>query len=242
MIDSYSDNTDSLSESNDPLSRDIEMFTLEFGGEVQQLADEYELRIGKKGYMLDDIWDKCSEVSNKAPEWWYEDGLEKEEEKDSTLKGIPYYPPWVKVDTFEVKRYSFGESGNFICVDEMESMELAIGMINGTRFKGKIQREMDAAERLKINIGKSNLYGIGVSMEDVSNMARALGCAPRSLPFSYLGVTMGANVARRNKWDIVGEANIDQVSSRELGYLSNGFIQGAEWCAIEYGTNEVSVF
>ncbi|GJX08296.1 reverse transcriptase domain, reverse transcriptase zinc-binding domain protein [Tanacetum coccineum] len=44
---------------------------------------------------------------------------------------------------------------------------------------------------LKINIGKSNLYGVGTNTQDVRNMARASGCADGSLSFSYLD-TKGA--------------------------------------------------
>ncbi|GJR17890.1 putative RNA-directed DNA polymerase, eukaryota, reverse transcriptase zinc-binding domain protein [Tanacetum coccineum] len=44
------------------------------------------------------------------------------------------------------------------------------------------------ASGLKINIHKSNIYGIRVSNEEVSIMATSTGCAPGSLPFTYLGL------------------------------------------------------
>ncbi|GJR95727.1 zinc finger, CCHC-type containing protein [Tanacetum coccineum] len=33
-----------------------------FDNEIEQLANEYELNIGKKGYILDNIWEKCEQV------------------------------------------------------------------------------------------------------------------------------------------------------------------------------------
>ncbi|GKE62829.1 hypothetical protein Tco_1513196, partial [Tanacetum coccineum] len=39
----------------------------------------------------------------------------------------------------------------------------------------------------KINVHKSNVYGIGVSTEEVSDMDRVTGCATGIIPFIYLG-------------------------------------------------------
>ncbi|GJR81908.1 RNA-directed DNA polymerase, eukaryota, reverse transcriptase zinc-binding domain protein [Tanacetum coccineum] len=44
------------------------------------------------------------------------------------------------------------------------------------------------APGLKINIQKSNVYGIGVSDVDVSSIANNYGCALGSFPFTYLGL------------------------------------------------------
>ncbi|GKC11759.1 putative RNA-directed DNA polymerase, eukaryota, reverse transcriptase zinc-binding domain protein [Tanacetum coccineum] len=65
-----------------------------------------------------------------------------------------------------------------------------------------VLNDFHAQSGLNINIGKSNLYGVEVNMEDVSNMARVSGCAAGSLPFPYLGVTMGANMTCKSNWDI----------------------------------------
>nr|GEZ82569.1 hypothetical protein [Tanacetum cinerariifolium] len=40
----------------------------------------------------------------------------------------------------------------------------------------------------KINIGKSNVLGVGVSYEEISQMARIIGCGVSKLPFKSLGV------------------------------------------------------
>ncbi|GKF59387.1 hypothetical protein Tco_0176173, partial [Tanacetum coccineum] len=52
------------------------------------------------------------------------------------------------------------------------------------------------ASGLKINIHKSNIYGVGVSNEDVSSVARASGCASGSFPLTYLGLPIGSNMSR----------------------------------------------
>ncbi|GKE20366.1 putative reverse transcriptase domain-containing protein [Tanacetum coccineum] len=45
---------------NDLYSRDLEEYKSMFDNEITQLANEYELRIGKKGYNLENIWENVS--------------------------------------------------------------------------------------------------------------------------------------------------------------------------------------
>ncbi|GKF79583.1 RNA-directed DNA polymerase, eukaryota, reverse transcriptase zinc-binding domain protein [Tanacetum coccineum] len=47
---------------------------------------------------------------------------------------------------------------------------------------------------LKINIHKSNIYGIGVNEEEVYFMANNAGCISGILPFTYLGLPIGSNM------------------------------------------------
>ncbi|GJU10022.1 RNA-directed DNA polymerase, eukaryota, reverse transcriptase zinc-binding domain protein [Tanacetum coccineum] len=56
------------------------------------------------------------------------------------------------------------------------------------------------ASSLKINIQKSNVYGIGVLDVDVSSMASNSGCASRSFPFTYLGLPIGSNMSLTSSW------------------------------------------
>ncbi|GJV22342.1 hypothetical protein Tco_1371362, partial [Tanacetum coccineum] len=57
---------------------------------------------------------------------------------------------------------------------------------------------------LKINLLKSRLFGIGVSEEEVVNIARAVNCSNDSLPSSYLGLPIGRYLNKINAWyDIV---------------------------------------
>ncbi|GKD98885.1 RNA-directed DNA polymerase, eukaryota, reverse transcriptase zinc-binding domain protein [Tanacetum coccineum] len=50
------------------------------------------------------------------------------------------------------------------------------------------------ASGLKINISKSNLYGVGVSSNDIESMAAGTGCSASNLPFSYLGFPIGGRL------------------------------------------------
>nr|GEX32878.1 putative RNA-directed DNA polymerase, eukaryota, reverse transcriptase zinc-binding domain protein [Tanacetum cinerariifolium] len=50
--------------------------------------------------------------------------------------------------------------------------------------------------RLRININKSNVYGIEVLNEEVEDMARLTGCKLGSFPFTYLGLPIGSNMSR----------------------------------------------
>ncbi|GKB86588.1 hypothetical protein Tco_0958860 [Tanacetum coccineum] len=46
----------------DPRSKSFDDYKWMFNLEIDQLADEYELGIGKKGHMLDDIWENYNKV------------------------------------------------------------------------------------------------------------------------------------------------------------------------------------
>ncbi|GKC88282.1 putative RNA-directed DNA polymerase, eukaryota, reverse transcriptase zinc-binding domain protein [Tanacetum coccineum] len=52
-------------------------------------------------------------------------------------------------------------------------------------------RGIKIASGLKINIHKSNIFGIGVPNVDVVDMARRTGCALGIFPFTYLGLPIG---------------------------------------------------
>nr|GEW92899.1 RNA-directed DNA polymerase, eukaryota [Tanacetum cinerariifolium] len=58
---------------------------------------------------------------------------------------------------------------------------------------------------LKINIHESNIYGIGVSNDEVSSMASRTGCAAGSFPFTYLGLQIGSNINLMSSWNILVE-------------------------------------
>ncbi|GJR04670.1 hypothetical protein Tco_0527654 [Tanacetum coccineum] len=51
----------------DPWSRSFDDYKWMLDLEVDQLADEYELGIGNKGYMLDDIWENCKKYKGIIP-------------------------------------------------------------------------------------------------------------------------------------------------------------------------------
>nr|GEW11596.1 hypothetical protein [Tanacetum cinerariifolium] len=66
----------------DPRERSFDDYKWMFDLEVDQLADEYELDIGKKGHMLDDIWENCKKVQWDNTYWWHD---QKSEEGESII-------------------------------------------------------------------------------------------------------------------------------------------------------------
>ncbi|GKC10181.1 hypothetical protein Tco_1001791 [Tanacetum coccineum] len=66
------------------------------------------------------------------------------------------------------------------------------------------------ASGLKINIHKSNIYGIGVNEDEVYNMASNAGCIAGNIPFNYLGLPIGSNMKSIVSWKIL----IDHFRSR----------------------------
>ncbi|GJR92339.1 RNA-directed DNA polymerase, eukaryota, reverse transcriptase zinc-binding domain protein [Tanacetum coccineum] len=78
------------------------------------------------------------------------------------------------------------------------------------------------ASRLKININKSNLYGVGVSSAEVANMAEGMCCSSSSLPFSYLGLPIGSNMGSITNWTTL----IDRFKARLSGWKANMLSSG----------------
>ncbi|GJQ97241.1 putative RNA-directed DNA polymerase, eukaryota, reverse transcriptase zinc-binding domain protein [Tanacetum coccineum] len=78
------------------------------------------------------------------------------------------------------------------------------------------------ASGLKINIHKSNIYGIGVNDEDVSSMAHNVGCISGDLPFTYLGLPIGSNMNSIASWKMVIDRFQSRLSSWKANLLSFG--------------------
>ncbi|GJU01701.1 retrovirus-related pol polyprotein from transposon TNT 1-94 [Tanacetum coccineum] len=73
MLDSFDIKADFEGIRNDPYSRSLDEYTSMFDKEIEQLANGYELRIGKKGYILDDIWKKCERVHGGTLDPWHDE-------------------------------------------------------------------------------------------------------------------------------------------------------------------------
>ncbi|GJU34166.1 hypothetical protein Tco_1182520 [Tanacetum coccineum] len=125
--------SENLGNTKDPNSRSFYDYKWVFNLEIGQLADEYELGIGKKGHMLDNIWKYCKKVHKDSTYWW-QDHRFKEDERDKMRIEIEEYDP-PKVETFEVKRYSFKSGQSFVCVTKELDDTLPLGIENGSRFR-----------------------------------------------------------------------------------------------------------
>ncbi|KAM0019272.1 putative RNA-directed DNA polymerase [Helianthus debilis subsp. tardiflorus] len=69
----------------------------------------------------------------------------------------------------------------------------------------RILRIFHVCSGLKINLDKSNIFGMGVGAEDLDSMASIIGCRVGSFPFCYLGVKVGANMNRVVNWSPIYE-------------------------------------
>nr|GEU41504.1 reverse transcriptase domain, reverse transcriptase zinc-binding domain protein [Tanacetum cinerariifolium] len=78
------------------------------------------------------------------------------------------------------------------------------------------------ASGLKINIHKSNIYGIGVNDEDVSSMAHNVGCISGAPPITYLGFPIGSNMNSIASWNMFIDRFQSRLSSWKYNLLSFG--------------------
>ncbi|GKC55577.1 putative RNA-directed DNA polymerase, eukaryota, reverse transcriptase zinc-binding domain protein [Tanacetum coccineum] len=75
------------------------------------------------------------------------------------------------------------------------------------------------ASGLKINMHKSNVFGVGVPREDVVAMARRTGCEAGSFPFKYLGLPVGSNINRIDSWSHLVSKFNDKLSNWKANLL-----------------------
>ncbi|GKC26786.1 putative RNA-directed DNA polymerase [Tanacetum coccineum] len=76
-----------------------------------------------------------------------------------------------------------------------------------------ILKFFELASGLKVNIAKSRLMGVGVSISEVENLASSLGCAFDSMPFIYLGLPVGKKMRNIDGWDVVKNRFRERLSS-----------------------------
>ncbi|GKD57094.1 hypothetical protein Tco_1290481, partial [Tanacetum coccineum] len=144
---------------NNPTHMSFDDYKWEFNLEIDKLADEYELGIGKKGHILDNIWEYCNLVHNKNYEWHNYD-FENEDCEEIGIEDKDYHPPEVQVETFEFKG---GQS--FICVTKDLDNTLPLRRKNGSKFKEMIREEMENNKTIQKPRGnyrdRINSYSIG---------------------------------------------------------------------------------
>ncbi|GKB32949.1 phospholipase-like protein [Tanacetum coccineum] len=139
LIDCFQDDSAII---NNPTHMSFDDYKWEFNLEIDKLADEYELGIGKKGHILDNIWEYCNQVHNKNY-GWHDHEFKNKERKELGIEEDDYHPPEVQVETFEVKKYSFEGGQSFDCVSKDLNNVLPLGRKNGSKFKEMIQKEVE---------------------------------------------------------------------------------------------------
>ncbi|GJW96520.1 phospholipase-like protein [Tanacetum coccineum] len=68
VIDKF---TEALDPDKDPLERCLDEYNSVFLKEIEQLADEYEIKIGEKGQVLEEIWTRCKRARCKNKDWCF---------------------------------------------------------------------------------------------------------------------------------------------------------------------------
>nr|GEY45561.1 RNA-directed DNA polymerase, eukaryota [Tanacetum cinerariifolium] len=69
---------------------------------------------------------------------------------------------------------------------------------------------------------RSGIFGVGVRSSDVHSMVVRYGCLASTLPFTYLGVKVGANMKRVNSWSEVVKKVTSKLSTWKAKTISVG--------------------
>ncbi|KAJ0628910.1 putative RNA-directed DNA polymerase [Helianthus annuus] len=84
----------------------------------------------------------------------------------------------------------------------------------------QILRSFYLCSGLKVNLGKCNLFGVGVNEKKIGQMAETLNCKAGKLPFVFLGIPVGANMKRIKYWKPVIDKFNSKLSSWKARCLS----------------------
>nr|GEY08021.1 putative ribonuclease H protein At1g65750 family [Tanacetum cinerariifolium] len=94
------------------------------------------------------------------------------------------------------------------------------------------------ASGLKINIHKSNIYGIGVNEEDVSNMASNAGCIEGNISFNYLDLPIGSNMKSIANWKKL----VDRFNLRLSNWNANLLSIGGRLTLIKFVLGSLGIY
>nr|GEW97092.1 RNA-directed DNA polymerase, eukaryota [Tanacetum cinerariifolium] len=75
---------------------------------------------------------------------------------------------------------------------------------------------------LKINLHKSNLFGVGVSFDEVNDASSITGCNAMNSPFTCLGLSVDCNMAKVKSWDPILDKFSKRLSKWKSSMLSIG--------------------
>ncbi|GJR76627.1 hypothetical protein Tco_0088992 [Tanacetum coccineum] len=89
---------------------------------------------GRRGYVLDDVWEKCEQYHDGVIHAWHDERFEEDELWKSDIKKTDYELPFVNIETFNIKRYSFKGGRSFICITKQLDDALPLGRANRLRF------------------------------------------------------------------------------------------------------------
>nr|GEW65299.1 putative RNA-directed DNA polymerase, eukaryota, reverse transcriptase zinc-binding domain protein [Tanacetum cinerariifolium]GEW67941.1 putative RNA-directed DNA polymerase, eukaryota, reverse transcriptase zinc-binding domain protein [Tanacetum cinerariifolium] len=85
-----------------------------------------------------------------------------------------------------------------------------------------ILKSFELGSGLKVNLAKSRILGVDVSINVAQKVSASLGCAHDSLPFIYLGLPVGRKMRLCEGWDVVVNRVRNRLSSWKAKSLSIG--------------------
>ncbi|GJW20681.1 hypothetical protein Tco_0031303 [Tanacetum coccineum] len=91
-----------LDPDKNPMEMSFDDYKWVFDLEIEKLADEYEIGIGEKGFILEEIWENCRKAQCKNKDWWYDYWLKEDEKQESRDK--EYDPPKVPAARRQILR------------------------------------------------------------------------------------------------------------------------------------------
>ncbi|XP_071740916.1 uncharacterized protein [Rutidosis leptorrhynchoides] len=86
----------------------------------------------------------------------------------------------------------------------------------------KILKNFENLSGLKVNLNKSCVYGIGTTKNELTLLASWFGCKEGTLPFTYLGLPIGANMKRQSNWSPIIEKFNKRLTDWKAKTLSFG--------------------
>ncbi|GKC79388.1 hypothetical protein Tco_1130162, partial [Tanacetum coccineum] len=104
---------------------------------AREIGDPYSRRFDEYNR------EKCQQNYKKTNEAWHDEAYEEDEMWRIEDEKTDYNPPYVNIETFEVKKYSFKGGRSFICITDRENEALPLGRMNGARFKAMIRKELE---------------------------------------------------------------------------------------------------
>ncbi|GKD52658.1 hypothetical protein Tco_1281634 [Tanacetum coccineum] len=79
ILDNFDVEEEYAKEIGNLYSRRFDEYKRVFDNEVENLSNEYTLRVGKKGYVVDDVWEICEQYHKNVINSWHDVGYEEEE-------------------------------------------------------------------------------------------------------------------------------------------------------------------
>ncbi|GJY42095.1 hypothetical protein Tco_0429365 [Tanacetum coccineum] len=107
-----------------------------------QILDSYDVEEEYAREIGDPYSRRFDQYNRKTNEAWHDEAYEEDKMWRIGDEKTDYDPPYVNIETFEVKKYSFKGGRSFICIIDREDEAIPLGHVNGAQFKAMIRKEV----------------------------------------------------------------------------------------------------